>query len=176
MTERARKRIFTLLNAIKADHRRLKTAIEQRFNELGIVGSYDLEVSPSTPIQELPTFDQRVRRAVTPMISARFEHSGQWRRGLEIWLGPEAIAIYMGRRAIRRMHRAMRENLVGSAPMLFPDRRLTLLETSKGVPEDLTYLVWPDDIGEPEVWRYSGYDVHTSANLAEYLKWLLERP
>ncbi|MCA9032390.1 MAG: hypothetical protein KDA66_16345, partial [Planctomycetaceae bacterium] len=72
-------------------------------------------------------------------------------------------------------HCALRENWEGSAPMVFPDERLTLFGVTEDVPENLTYLVWAKDDAEPEVWCYMGLASHEFSSLESFLNWRLER-
>ncbi|MCB9950147.1 MAG: hypothetical protein H6824_04125 [Planctomycetaceae bacterium] len=81
----------------------------------------------------------------------------------------------MEKKEVRQYHCALRENWEGSAPMVFPDERLTLFGVTEDVPENLTYLVWAKDDAEPEVWCYMGLASHEFSSLESFLNWRLER-
>lgn len=84
------------------------------------------------------------------MLKARFDYASIIKRGRDIWLSPAEMERWMKKREVKSFHRALREHWEQSAPMMFPNDRLTLLGVTDGVPDNLTYLVWRDD--EPEVW------------------------
>jgi hypothetical protein len=130
---------------------------------------------PPEKTRFLPTFDPQRRRRFSPMLQARFAYAGTITHGLDQWLSPAAMARWMRKRVVRSYHKALREHWVGSAPNLFPDRDLTLLTVTKGLPEDLTYLVWHPAAKEPEIWSYSGMASHRFKNLAAFLTWVLGR-
>lgn len=171
------KRIAALLEAIKEDHPRRRQEAEELLKPLGITEGLDLRVLPPERAGELPTFDWKIFRPMTPMLRARFELAGSWQDGPTVWLAPSEMARYMGRRWVRSSHRALREHYEGSAPMRFPDNRLTLFGSTTHESEDLTYLVWAQDGQEPEVWEYvqSVYEFRQFTNLEKYFEWCLER-
>lgn len=175
MTTSARQRIFALLDSIKADFPRRKKAAEDLMRQHGIGKALDINVGEANKVTTIPTFDPNVSRQLTPMLKARFEYAGSWRMGQEIWLSASQMASAMRKKKIQRYHLALRENWEDSAPMTYSDDRLSLFEVTEGVPEDLTYLVWKTDSGEPEVWVYEGFDSHRFKNLEDFFKWRLER-
>jgi len=168
-------RITALLDAIRADFPRRKKAAEQLMGRLGIESCVELKIAPPVPVGELPTFDQGSRRRVTPMLEARFRHSGRWELGQDVWLDPAEMKAQMRTRSVARYHKALRENWQASAPMAFRDSGLTLFGVTEDVPQNLTYLVWRADGVEPEVWSYVGFDSRKFRDLEGYLKWCLER-
>ena len=112
---------------------------------------------------------------MSPMLKARYQHSGTWRRGEELWLSAAQTRIYVAKRDIRSSHRAFREHWEASAAMQFQDEQLSLFGTTDGLSEDLTYLVWRSNAAEPEVWSYHGWDEHHERDLEHYLTWRLKR-
>lgn len=174
MADSVRNRIHSLLDALKADHPRRQKDALKAMRDMGIEGTYDLEISPPARGDSVPTFDKKVVRPLSPMLKARFDYAGSWLQGLERWLSLDEAASLVRRREVRSTHRALRENYEGSAPMLFPDNCLGLFSATDGVPEDLTYLVWATDRTEPEVWEYSDYSFHRSKDLEQYLIWRLK--
>ena len=143
--------------------------------QLGLTESLEIVFEPTETVKKLPTFDRSFFRKPTPMLEARFEYAGSCVVGGDIWLSTNEMAKWMRRREILTSHRAKRSDWEGSAPMIFPNDRLTLFGSSEEVPENLTYLVWFQEHLEPEVWDYAGYEFHKCANLEDYLRWRLER-
>jgi hypothetical protein len=175
MNASARERIVTLMDAINADCPRRKKAAEELMKQLGIRESLEMELAAPERVEHLPTFHSTVSRALTPMLRARFDYAGSWKRGRDIWLGASEMASFMKQEPIRLYHRSLRENWARSAPMVFGDDRLTLFAITTGVPENPTYLVWGTDKVEPEVWTYAGMESCEFPDLERYLKWCLER-
>ena len=174
MKTQVARRIHELLDGIKADCPRRKKAAEQLMRQAGIQDSLELAISPRESVSELPTFDRKISRQLSPMLKARFDYAGSWRMGQEIWLSATEMPSYLKRRAVRQCHRALRDQWEGSAPMVFSDRCLSLFGVTEYVPEDLVYLAWREKEREPEVWVYEGMESHNFANLEEYLRWRLE--
>lgn len=102
------------------------------------------------------------------MLRARFTYVGEIRYGNERWLDCQSMAGEI--RRARSTHLALREHWDDSAPMLFPDASLGLLEVTPEVSDDLTYLVWQPNHDEPQIWRYCGRNTTKFEHLAEYLQ------
>src|SRR5262249_15731911 len=167
------KRVHKLLDALKADFPRRKAAIEAWMKDrYGLDESVDLRLIPPEDADTIPTFARTKRYSATPMLKARFEYASTVDYGGEIWLGIGEMRRWMRKKDVRAYHTAMREDWEGSAPMLFRDDQLTLLEVSNGVPDCLTYLVWARESKEPEIWRYRGMESHRFKDLEAYLTWL----
>lgn len=166
--------IAGLLDAIKVDFPRRKRAAEELFKKFGIKESFDLVIGPPERVEALPTFDRSTFRATTPMLKHRYECGGRWQRGREIWLSPTDMAATMRQMDVLQVHRSLRENWAGSAPMLFSDSDLSLFGTTEDVPEKITYLVWRQQ-QEPEIWSYVGLESRKFDDLGQYLRWCLER-
>lgn len=166
--------ILRLMDELRADHPRRAAAADVVAKRAGIKGRFDLSIAPAVPVTTLATFSSKVFRQLTPMLKARFDYCSSWQDGLFSWLSAADMTKYMRKRVIHEQHRALRENWEGSAPMLFPDNELTLFGATKDV-QDVVYLVWATNAGEPEVWSYEDYDFNRSINLEAYFKWMLER-
>jgi hypothetical protein len=167
-------RIQTLLDALKADFPRLKEELEQRMKGYGIEESFSLEVEPAQAVQTIPTFKPGRDQQVSPMLKARYDYAGAWKWAGDFWLGVNDMPRRMRSRSVKSYHRALRENWEGSAPMLFPDERLSLFAINEGVPDNLTYIVWGESKAEPELWRYASLDSWRFKDLSEFLTWCLQ--
>jgi hypothetical protein len=167
-------KIRELLDALIADFPRRKKLIEAEMKKYGIERSVELVIEPPEAVTEIPTFAARDRR-VSPMLKARFDHSGGWNYAGEEWLAASAMRRRIRTEDVQSYHAALRENWEGSAPRLFPDGQLSLYGVTEGVPDNLTYLVWTKEEGEPEVWRYAGLDSHQFKDMAAFLSWFLEK-
>jgi hypothetical protein len=168
-------RIRTLLDKLKADFPRRKAAAEKLMKQHGMDQSLELKFMPPEKVQSIPSFSNNKTYPVTPFLKARFEYAGSIDYAGEIWLSVTQMGQWMRKKAVRSYHKALRENWCESAPMLFRDEQLSLLEVTVGVPQNLTYLVWCRDNVEPQIWSYQGFDSHKFANLEEYLTWCLNR-
>ena len=174
-SDRGAKRIARLLDALIADYPRRKREYERAFTDLGLPCASELHVGPPEQVAKLPTFDRKKTRPVTPMLAGRYAYAGVWQMDVDVWLPPSGMGPEMQKRVVRRIHDSLREHWEGSAPMAYPDDRLTLFGVTDGVPDALTYLVWRQDGHEPEVWAYSGQYDHKFRHLEEFIRWQLER-
>ncbi len=176
MATKTRDRIFALLDAIKADFPRRKKAAEALIRRMGLNKTLEMEIEAPAPVLKLtPTFDPKISHETSPMLKARLEYAGSWKRGQDVWLSAGQMASVMKKKDIQPFHLSLRENWDGSAPAIFTDDRLTLFGITESVPENLVYLVWAADEKEPEVWSYAGFDARKFKDLEQYLKWCLER-
>ncbi len=176
MVTKTRDRIFALLDAIKADFPRRKMAAEELIKRMGLNKTLEMEIEAPAPVPNVvPTLDAKISRETTPMLKARLEYAGSWKRGQDIWLSASQMASIMKKKAIQPYHLSLREHWEGSAPAIFTDDRLTLFGITESVPENLVYLAWAADEKEPEVWSYAGFDAHNFKDLEQYFKWCLER-
>src|SRR5262249_54729371 len=148
-------RIWTLLDAIKADFPRRKQEAEAYMSQRGPYDPLELEIRPPEKALCLPTFKKGVSRPVTPMLRARFAYAGTWQTGYELWLGPSDLARWLKKREVRSQRQVRREHAEDSAPALFADEQLSLFAVKKRLFEDVIYLVWAYDDGEPELWSYA---------------------
>jgi hypothetical protein len=168
-------RTYELLEAIRADFPRRKRSMERAKRGWGDTEPYEERIDPPEPVAAVPTFRLGVTRPLTPMLAARFRYAASWHHGIEVWLGVGEMARVMRTRTVLSYHRSMREHQEGSAPMLFPDDRLSLLAFVPDEPTALEYLVWARDGEEPEVWTYSGMSSNSFQNLDQrleaYLRW-----
>src|SRR5262245_26421681 len=119
MTTKVRKRIYALLDAIKADFPRRKKAAEELMRQMGLSKTLDLEIESPTTVGSLPSFKPKVSHPLTPMLAARFDYAASWRSGQDVWLSAAEMASYTRQKVVLDYHRALRENWEGSAPMSF---------------------------------------------------------
>lgn len=175
MAKRDVNRIQRLLEGIVADFPRRKQEAEELMKKYGLEETLTQRIKPAERVSALPTFSKGVRCPITPMLKARFDFAGSWNNGGDIWLSPSEMERWMNKKSVLVHHRALREEWDESAPMLFPDDRLTLYAVTQGVPENLTYLVWGKQGGEPEVWSYVGQSAERFSDLEQYLNWCLHR-
>jgi hypothetical protein len=166
--------IRTLLDALKADFPLLKDELATLMKGYGIEEPVSLEIEPAEAVQTIPTFRPGRNRQVSPMLKASYDYAGAWNWAGDLWLGVSEMPRRMRSRSVKSYHRALRENWEGSAPMLFPDERLSLFGVCDGVPDNLTYLVWGESEAEPELWRYAGLESYRFKDLSEFLTWCLE--
>ena len=168
------KRVHHLLDALIADYPRRQAAAEKLIAQMGIEADLAFERSEPMPFDVIPFLDGS-DRPLSPMLAARFAFAGQLRFGQDVWVTPSQIKTLIQDRDLMANHVARRQHWDGSAPMQYRDAALSVFAYTEGVPEDLTYLVWPSGATEPEVWDYSGHQEHRSGNLAEFLQYLLTR-
>jgi hypothetical protein len=173
MTVSAKERVRQLLDAIRDDFPRFKSAVVCASRDPAIAEDLKLELSPPRSLRRVPTFEVGVSRGLTPMLEARFEYAGRIRRGLAIWLSLRQMGMTVRNREICLNHRARRTDWIGSPPDLHPDSRLSLFGITDGVPQNAVYLVWGDEGDEPRVWSCSGMNADEFGNLEEYLRWHL---
>jgi hypothetical protein len=168
------KRVHELLDAIIADYPRRKADAQKLIAEMGLEADLTFERSEAIPFDILPCFDGS-DRPLSPMLQARFDFAGQLRFGQDVWVIPSQIEDLIQNPDLMANHSALRRHWDDSAPMQYGDAQLSVFSYTDGVPENLTYLVWPSNASEPEVWDYSGYQQHRSKHLADYLQYRLTR-
>lgn len=127
---------------------------------------------PTERVSEIPTFNPDVSYPLTPMLQARFRFASRIEFCGDTWLSISEMPKWMKRKSVRKYHSSLRDHWTGSAPMLYPDDKLTLFGVTVDVPDSLIYCVWGD--GEPAIWTYSGLDQRQFTNLQRYLEWCLE--
>ena len=81
------------------------------------------------------------------------------------------MVFFMSDDELNIYHNSLRDHWEDSAPMLYPDKCLTLFGITEGVPEHRVYLVWKNEGKEPELWSYMGMEVLEFKNLEKFLKW-----
>jgi hypothetical protein len=159
----------TLLTKIIADFPAARARLAARVSE----EFAQLEVGKPVSVRSLATFDPNVTRPLSRMPKSRFEFASKVLNFHEEWLAADAMPTAMRKKSVRSTHLSLRNHWEGSAPMLFPDKDLGLFSFTRGVPEDLVYLVWKDNQDEPELWKYSGMDSLVFENLDQLLQWHL---
>ncbi len=152
------KRIRKLLVALEADFPRRKAAIEKLMKEHGLDKSVELKFTAPEEVQTIPTFASKKIYPPTPLLKARFEYASTVQYATDTWLSVSQMQRWMRKKEVRSYHNALRENWESSAPMLFRDDQLTLLEITEGVPDSLTYLIWCHEGAEPELWFCRGFE------------------
>src|SRR5205823_4451332 len=126
------KRIRTLLDALKADFPRRKAAIEKVMKKhYGLDKSVELKFMPPEEVQTIPTFGSKKTYPATPLLKARFKYASTVEYAGNTWLSVSQMQRWMRKKEVRSYHKALRENWEASAPMLFRDDQLTLLEVTK---------------------------------------------
>lgn len=141
-------------------------------------------VSPSSPrysdassVQEVPTLDPNVRRHASPMLYERFLFCGKWEMATHgDWLSiTEMTAIAENDLSDPRIAeiadgvRASALDWANDAAGLFRPDRLSLFAASDTTYERV-YLVWFDEVEEPELWVYDANGEGRYGDLDEYLE------
>lgn len=169
----ARTKVIELLDNIQASFPEKKTRIEALMRQHGLTGTVKLAIRPPELTESIATFSAEVTRQLSPMLKDRFDYMGCCVCAGERWLAASEVSEWVQKKSVVRYHLTLREHWENSAPMLFPDSRLSLFSVYKGVPDNLVYLVWAEEQAEPELWSYSGMNSNRFANLCEYLEWFL---
>jgi hypothetical protein len=115
-----------------------------------VLANYEQILAPPVPVADLPTFDPRVRRPLSPQLRER---------------------------QIRSSHESLREHFEGSPPNMLRDDQLTLfgmLDRGGGASDGVIYLSWKDGAVEPELFWMSGMSSEFYDDLHDYLKWCNE--
>ena len=169
--DRSEKKIFDLLDKMKESFPSVKEKTEKLMKEMGLDETIDLSFEAPSKVATLPTFDKSKSHKLTPMLKARFEYASTIKSGGEIWLNPKQMVFFMSDDELNIYHNSLRDHWEDSAPMLYPDKCLTLFGITEGVPEHRVYLVWKNEGKEPELWSYMGMEVLEFKNLEKFLKW-----
>src|SRR5262249_51813054 len=120
-------RVAELLDGLKEEFpRRAQAAEALLLKHYGVKEGFELAIQPSEGIRPIPTFQPGVEYEATPMLKARYEYAAGWHEPTDHWLGISEMVRFMTDQEVLGYHQALREHCEGSAPMLFPDRQLTL--------------------------------------------------
>ncbi len=175
MTSHVNDDVVRVMQSIRDDFPRRKREAEALLRTLGLSEELEMRIQPPGVATSLPTFDSNVRRELTPMLRARFGYAGKWDTAHRIWLGVDDIGEAMQSGEVLLYHDALRDNWADSAPMRFPDDKLTLFGITDGVPENLIYLVWTNENAEPNVWVYEGMTEQKFESVLDYLIFIRDR-
>ena len=126
----------------------------------------------------IPTILKGTYRKPSKMIEARFNFAGSIIDMSEKWLGiSEMEKVWSNKRILNHIE-SHKKFWDGSAPSVFPFKRLSLFGVTIGEEENQIYLIWPKEgsLEEPQLWRYSGQHEHKFLNFVDFLKWIVENP
>jgi hypothetical protein len=147
-----------------------KVGVDERFIKKMLHVKLKLAKPKALP-PELPTFDPKVKRTLTPMLEARFRFAGTLSDDTERWLGPEDMKKLMISAKGLKNFKSFKNHWEGSAPNKFPESRVSLFGVGY-IPDNWTYLVWPaSGSKEPALYRYVGQEESIFADLNAFLKW-----
>ena len=127
---------------------------------------------PEAPLQDIPTFDPKVTRPLSPMLQDRFKLAGPINDAGEKWLSLKDMRKAMSSGKVLKHFKSHKEHWENSAPALFAPSQLALFAVEQDAEENQTYLVWPSDkIIEPKIYRYFDRTEHIFENLNAFLEW-----
>jgi hypothetical protein len=86
------------------------------------------------------------------MLKERYIFGSNCQFGCDTWLAPEGMLTWMTHQEVQKYHSSLKQHWTNSAPMLFPQSKLSLFGITEDVPDSLIYLVWSAKDSEPEVW------------------------
>ena len=124
----------------------------------------------------IPTLNTCIFRKPTPKLRSLFECVNGWTNGHTLLLSLKKMDGILLDKSILATFSAHRDHWDDSAPMLYPNEKLSIIG-SIGPPltEDLLYLVWHDSCDkEPEVWKYFGQSFSRYLDIEDYLKYWLD--
>jgi hypothetical protein len=127
-------------------------------------------------LKGIPTLKKDYFRDFTPQLTERYEFAGRWEfatRG--DWLSLEDMAALWDDscqdewiKEVSRSRTSSESHWMNDAASLFRPERLSLFAgTNEGY--ERIYLLWLDDIEEPEVWAYDSNGESRYADLSAYL-------
>ena len=134
------------------------------------------DFSGGKTIHTVPTLDPTVSRPVTPMLHDRFRYCGGWRHATHgDWLSIEEMqTVALGSSTDQRMKEIVEQqrgcavDWMNDAGGLFLPSRLSYF-AGQDYSYERVYLLWPDDIVEPEVWAYDANGLARFRDLNAYL-------
>jgi hypothetical protein len=127
---------------------------------------------PEAGAHNLPTFDPKVTRPISPMLLARFRFAGAIYDSGEKWLDVKDMRKAVTNAKVLKHFNSRKEYWENSAPSRFATSQLSLFAIEPGAEENQTYLVWPSEKTiEPEIHRYVDHSEHIFKDLNAFLKW-----
>lgn len=153
----------------------IKHKIEQVFEEL----KDDSIVHPrESHSKEIPTLKKENYREASPMLLERFNFAGAWEDSTHgdwlsisemkyLWLNESKI-LNERIKEIKENLLSISENWANDAISLFKSNRISVFAASNYTNERI-YLIWFDDIIEPELWVYDVNGFSRFENLEYYL-------
>ena len=127
-------------------------------------------------ITKVPTLENNFYRNVSPMLDERYSILSYWRNATHgDWLSIEEMEMlwlkdsspYINQ--LKNQIKAFSENWPNDASSLFKDNRISVFAIDDNGNEHI-YLIWLDDIDEPELWVYDSNGVARYKNLKKYLE------
>ena len=163
---------------MKTNIKNLIAKAEQENRELSELPA-KLEIRQAE-IDYVPTLQPEFYRSASPMLKERFSNFGHWENAThgdwlsidemkELW--KDKTSSYMEN--IRSSIKACAEEWPNDAAGLFKDNRISVFAADENGYERI-YLIWFDEVEEPEVWVYDCNGRARYMNLAFYLQAYLE--
>ncbi len=141
-------------------------------------------------ITKIPTLEHGYYREATPMLKERYLSFSYWRNATHgNWLSLEEMAMLWQDNPspyiiqLKSQIKAFSENWPNDASSLFKDNRVSVFAMDDNGNEHV-YMIWLDDIEEPEFWTYDSngmarykdlktyLEAYLSDDLSAYNKWL----
>ena len=164
-----------LLNQLVSNFPRRKAELERLLEQMGIEEPQQFTVEKPQPLSAMPTFKQKTKRSLSPMLKERFVCFGTFIQGPEIWLSGQELEQAIASDEILSLHEALRNNWENSLPARFEDDELSIFGYTPGVFDEAVYLAWTEAI-EPIVAEYKSTSVNQFDCLDDFLRWKIERP
>ena len=127
-------------------------------------------------VAKIPTLEQGCYRGVSPMLKERYSVLGHWRNATHgHWLSLDEMEMlwhdssdpYITR--LQNQIKAFSENWPNDASSLFKGHRISVFAIDDNGNEHI-YMVWLDDVEEPEFWVYDSNGMARYENLRNYLE------
>ena len=126
--------------------------------------------------EKVPTLEPGVYRKASPMLMSRFQMLGYWKNATHgDWLSlTEMESLWANNDSsyienIKEQIVAVSENWANDACALFKKNRITIY-AAEGNGYERIYIVWFDEVEEPELWVYDTNGMARYKNLLCYLK------
>jgi hypothetical protein len=126
-------------------------------------------------ITKIPTLKQSYYRPISPMLKERYAFLSYWRNATHgDWLSTDEMELlwlnnstpYINQ--LKHQLKAFSENWINDASSLFKDYRISVFAIEENGNEHI-YLIWFDDIEEPELWVYDSNGMARYKNIKDYL-------
>ena len=133
---------------------------------------------PDLSISKIPTLQPDVYREFSPLLKIRYEMFSSWilaphgnwlslNEMQELWQDDDNSSEYIT--DIKEQLLASKEWWGNDATALFKDERISIFAAEEFGNERI-YLIWFDDIDEPELWVYDENGEARYENIEQYLK------
>lgn len=130
--------------------------------------------------EKVPTLEPEVYRKTSPMLKIRFQMLGYWKNATHgDWLSLTEMESLWGSNDssyienIQKQLIAVSENWPNDACALFKKNRISVYAADENGFERI-YIVWFDEVEEPELWVYDTNGMARYKNLLCYLKAYLD--